>query len=120
MHLGTDSGGITGSWPGWPDLAEFRRSRKISVDEIAALTNIGADYLTAIERGDFDKLPGGVYTTSFIRQYARIIDYPEQDLLAVFHAGLATPTPARIECQDELSPGSSRPRIFRWLSSIVS
>lgn len=115
-----DCGSKSGSWAGWPDLAEFRRSRKISVDQIVELTNIKADYLTAIERGDFDKLPGGVYTTSYIRQYARMIDYPEQDLLAVFNAGMATPTPARIECQDDLSPGSPRPRLFRWLSSIVS
>ena len=115
-----DCGSKIGSWAGWPDLAEFRRSRKISVDQIVAQTNIRADYLTAIERGDFDKLPGGVYTTSYIRQYARIIDYPEQDLLAVFNAGLASPTPARIECRDKLSPESPRPRFVRWLSSIVS
>jgi len=118
--MGMDCGSKIGSWAGWPDLAEFRSSRKISVDQIVAQTNIRADYLTAIERGDFDKLPGGVYTTSYIRQYAQMIDYPEQDLLAVFKAGLASPTSDCIERQDELSPESPRPRFFRWLSSIVS
>ena len=80
----------SGSWVHWPDLAELRRSRKISLDQIATLTKIKTDYLTAIERGDFEKLPGGVYTTSYIRQYARLIDYPERDLLARFSSTMAT------------------------------
>ncbi len=114
-----DHGSISGSWAGWPDLAEFRRSRKISVHQIVALTNIRTDYLTAIERGDFDKLPGGIYTTSYIRQYARIIDYPEQDLLAAYDTKMGAATPARIECQEKSPAGSSCPRFFRWLSSRV-
>jgi hypothetical protein len=117
--LSMDPGGKPGSWAVWPDLAEFRRSRKLTLQQIAARTNIGADYLTAIEQGDLDKLPGGLYATSFIRQYARMIDYPEQDLLAVFHASLAASTPARVEYREESSPGSSLPGFIRWLSSRV-
>lgn len=109
----------SGSWVHWPDLAELRRSRKISVDQIAALTKISTDYLTAIEQGDFEKLPGGVYTTSYIRQYARLIDYPERDLLARFSSTMATSSNTPVEHRDELSPGTSRPHLLRWLSSLV-
>jgi cytoskeletal protein RodZ len=41
--------------------------------------------LEAIERGDFRKLPGGIYNTSYIRQYARAIDYEESILLEFYH-----------------------------------
>jgi cytoskeletal protein RodZ len=108
-----------GPWVGWPDLTELRCSRKISVDQIAALTKIKTDYLTAIEQGDFEKLPGGVYTTSYIRQYARFIDFPEHDLLLRLHLMMATSAPAPNERQDKASPKSSRPRILQWLSSFV-
>lgn len=107
---------MTGLWAGWPDLAELRRSRKISVSHIAALTNIRADYLTAIERGEFDQLPGGIYTTSYIRQYARLIDYPEQDLLAMYSAKMEAPSPIHVACQPDPAPARSRSWFFRWLS----
>ena len=109
----------SGSWASWPDLTELRRSRKISVAQIAALTKIKPDYLTAIEQGEFEKLPGGVYTTSYIRQYARAIDFPEHDLLLRFNSMMGTSSPASIERQEGPSPQSSCPRFFGWLSSQV-
>ena len=53
------------------DLQAHRIARGVSLQQIAQMTMIGARYLEAIERGAFDKLPGGVYTTSYIRKYAR-------------------------------------------------
>jgi cytoskeletal protein RodZ len=110
----------SGSWVTWPDLTELRRSRKISVRQIAALTKINTDYLTAIEQGDFKKLPGGVYTTSYIRQYARSIDFPEHDLLLRFNSLMGTSAPAPVGAQEMTSPPRSCPRFLRWLSSFVS
>jgi cytoskeletal protein RodZ len=66
-------------------LAAIRRNRGISLREIAESTKIGIRSLEAIERGEFTKLPGGIYTTSYIRQYARAIDYDESVILAVYH-----------------------------------
>lgn len=66
-------------------LATIRRNRGISLEEIASATKISVRSLEAIERGDFKKLPGGIYNTSYIRQYARAIDYDECTLLAEYH-----------------------------------
>jgi cytoskeletal protein RodZ len=66
-------------------LATIRRNRGISLRQIAESTKIGIRSLEAIEQGDFRKLPGGIYTTSYIRQYARAIDYDESEILAVYH-----------------------------------
>lgn len=68
-----------------PGLSTIRRNRGISLEQIAASTKIGVRSLEAIERGEFHKLPGGIYSTSYIRQYARAIDYDESALLAVYH-----------------------------------
>lgn len=72
-------------------LATIRRNRGISLQEIAESTKIGVRSLEAIERGDFRKLPGGIYTTSYLRQYARAIDYDEADLLAAYYRALGSP-----------------------------
>ncbi|HUP02712.1 MAG TPA: helix-turn-helix domain-containing protein [Bryobacteraceae bacterium] len=65
-------------------LAAIRRNRGISLRQIAESTKIGIRALEAIEQGEFRKLPGGIYTTSYIRQYARAIDYDESVILAVY------------------------------------
>ena len=77
-------------------LATIRRNRGISLEQIANSTKISVRALEAIERGDFQKLPGGIYSTSYIRQYARAIDYDEMAILAVYHArtGSAEPSDA--------------------------
>ena len=66
-------------------LATIRRNRGISLEQIADSTKISVRSLEAIERGEFRKLPGGIYNTSYIRQYARAIDYDESAILAVYH-----------------------------------
>jgi cytoskeletal protein RodZ len=66
-------------------LATIRRNRGISLEQIAESTKISVRSLEAIERGEFRKLPGGIYNTSYIRQYARAIDYDESAILAVYH-----------------------------------
>jgi len=67
------------------ELATIRRNRGISLEQIAEATKIGIRALEAIESGDFRKLPGGIYSTSYIRQYARAIDYDEVALLAFYY-----------------------------------
>ena len=70
-------------------LANIRKNRGISLEQIAATTKISVRSLEAIERGDFRKLPGGIYNTSYIRQYARAIDYDESNLLAFYSRSMA-------------------------------
>jgi len=65
-------------------LATIRRNRGISLEQIAESTKINIRSLRAIEGGDFKKLPGGIYTTSYIRQYAQAIDFDEAELLALY------------------------------------
>ena len=66
-------------------LSTIRQNRGISLQQIADSTKISIRSLEAIEQGDFKKLPGGIYNTSYIKQYARAIDYDEGEILAVYH-----------------------------------
>lgn len=65
-------------------LATIRRNRGITLEQIADATKIGVRLLTAIEQEEFRKLPGGIYDTSYIRQYARAIDYDASAILAAY------------------------------------
>jgi cytoskeleton protein RodZ len=66
-------------------ILKIRRLQKgISLEAIAASTKLSIRVLEAIECGDFKKLPGGIYNTSYIKQYARAIDFSEVDLLTFY------------------------------------
>jgi len=65
-------------------LAAIRKNRGITLEQISNITKIGIRLLQAIESCDFGKLPGGIYDTNYIRQYARVIDFDESEILAVY------------------------------------
>ena len=73
-------------------LSTIRENRGISLEQISESTKISIRSLKAIECGEFKKLPGGIYNTNYIRQYARAIEFDECELLAYYYSwmGLVT------------------------------
>jgi cytoskeletal protein RodZ len=90
-------------------LATIRRNRGVSLEEIAQATKISVRSLDAIERGDFRKLPGGIYNTSYIRQYARAIDYDESILLEFYQRQMAGEAPRSTAQNGKGNFGGFRP-----------
>jgi cytoskeletal protein RodZ len=66
------------------DLSRFRRQAGVSLEQIADRTKISLRFLRAIEAEEFEKLPGGIFSTSYLRQYAAEIGYDEAGLLTHF------------------------------------
>ncbi len=62
-------------------LRSIREQAGVSLIEISEATNIRVSLLEAIEEGRLDQLPGGLYTSSYIRQYARMIGLDEDEAL---------------------------------------
>lgn len=77
------------------DLCSIRRNRGIELGQIVRDTKIALHYLKAIEALEFEKLPGGVYGISYIRQYAHAIGYDPSGLLSLYHSRIPPepPTP---------------------------
>jgi len=71
------------------DLMEVRKARGLSLVQIASATKINQRYLEAIERGAFQELPGGVYTVSYIQQYARAVGDVDNALLNYYRSVFA-------------------------------
>src|SRR5437899_738942 len=62
-------------------LRRERLRRGLDLDKVAAETKIGRHQLEAIEANQFDRLPGGVFARSFIRQYARMLELDDEEIL---------------------------------------
>ena len=63
-------------------LRRERLRRGLQLEQVAAQTKIGLHLLEAMEADQFDRLPGGVFTRSFVRQYARTLGVDEEELVA--------------------------------------
>jgi len=55
--------------------------RGVTLEEISAATRISIRFLEAIESEELSKLPGGIFTRSFVRTYARFLGLDEERVL---------------------------------------
>src|SRR5260370_41862624 len=81
------------------NLASVRERKGVALEEVAESTRIAVRFLQAIEAEEFTELPGGVYNTSYIRQYARAIGYSETALLDQYYAHSLAQLMPMIEAQ---------------------
>lgn len=68
------------------DLRNSRQRKGISLEQIAEQTKISIRFLRAIEAEDFHELPGGIFATSYMKQYAAAIGIDDTLLLSHYRA----------------------------------
>src|SRR5215469_7240526 len=66
------------------ELKSRREERGKTLFAISESTRIGTRFLKAIEENRFSVLPGGIFTRSFIRAYAREVGMDEVEAIARF------------------------------------
>src|SRR5215469_2040962 len=91
------------------NLEHQRKLAGVTLDEIAANTKISLRFIKAIEAGEYEKLPGGIFTTSYLRQYAAAIGFDEATLLEHCERKM-NPQPAVAERPEQ----EHRNRLDRW------
>lgn len=111
-------------------LRRERMRRNLELDRISKDLKISSRLLEAMEADRFDKLPGGVFTRSFVRQYARYLGLDEQEIVASLQRMLEPPPvqPEVPEAKPRAATHSALPRVknllperdsnFPWSSSL--
>ncbi|MFY9609277.1 MAG: helix-turn-helix domain-containing protein [Blastocatellia bacterium] len=122
---------------------ELRRKREehaITLAEISESTRIGTRFLKAIETDNFSTLPGGIFTRSFIRAYAKQVGMNEDEAIALYQqqvtgttdephdevssqtlkASKPAPLPAKQSTPTEFQPRRFEPVTFRKASARTS
>ena len=66
------------------ELRRARLAKKISLLEASKQLKMNIVYLEALERGDFESLPTGVYRHNFLREYAIFLGLSSSDLINLF------------------------------------
>ena len=97
-NVNTDFGSI---------LAETRKSKNFTVEQINQQLKISVQTIVAIETSDIAALPEPTFTQGYIRTYAKFLEIPEDKVLALYN--LAVPheqyseLKARVTITDEAS-----------------
>ncbi|MDD4271272.1 MAG: helix-turn-helix domain-containing protein [Patescibacteria group bacterium] len=76
-------------------LRSRRQEKKLKLSQIAKKLNINEKYLIALEKGEYEKLPHGVYGKNFLREYALFLGLDYKKLAADFEAEINVLEPKR-------------------------
>ena len=68
-----------------------REMRGITLEAISEKTKITTRTLKALEKDEFDKLPGGIFNKGFVRSYAQFLGMNEEKVLNEFIAAAGDP-----------------------------
>ncbi|PIT95472.1 hypothetical protein CO116_01450 [Candidatus Falkowbacteria bacterium CG_4_9_14_3_um_filter_38_19] len=69
-------------------LRRARQDKKIKLKQVAKKLNINEKYLASLEKGEYDKLPRGVYGKNFLREYANWLGLDYQELAKAYNGEL--------------------------------
>jgi len=67
-----------------PRLRRERERRGISLETLAARTNVSIELWVGLESNDFSKWPGGLFARAFVRDYARVVGLDSDELIDDF------------------------------------
>jgi cytoskeleton protein RodZ len=116
-------------------LRRTRLKRNLQLEEISNELKISTRILQAIENDQYDKLPGGVFARSFVRQYARMLGLDEDEIAGRMEQAMGSEeeiqqfperskpggvAPIQVPKVDEWETvGDKRFRWSGWLSAVV-
>ncbi|MBU0722050.1 helix-turn-helix domain-containing protein [Patescibacteria group bacterium] len=76
-------------------LRSARQAKKLKLCQIAKRLNINEKYLIALEKGEYEKLPHGVYEKNFLREYALFLSLDYKKLVLDYEAEINILEPKR-------------------------
>lgn len=89
-------------------LEQIRLRNGVSLEAIAEYTKISIRFLRAVETGEFEELPGGVFDTNFIRQYAEAIGYDSEPILNEYFSRQQSRAKEQVEAEAKIVEARGR------------
>lgn len=106
-------------------LKEAREANNFSLDDVQQTTKIQKRYLQAIEKGNFDVMPGAFYVRAFIKEYAIAVGLDPDELIEEHNAELPATSDesstdyTRVQRSKKDTSSTKRPAIFSLLPTIM-
>ena len=81
-------------------LREAREEKGLTIDQLQERTKIRKKYLVAIEKDNYDPIPGNVYVKAFIKGYAEEVDLDGSKLVQEYQRWIEEQENERIENEE--------------------
>src|SRR5690606_21273808 len=65
-------------------LQTERKRQNLSEQDVAARLHLSMTYLKALESDDYERLPQAAFVKGYVRNYARLLGLPPEDLVRDF------------------------------------
>src|ERR1035437_4524102 len=65
-------------------LQQARLEKGLTLEDVSKNTKIKTEFLAFIEEGEYKKLPSVSYAHGFVRNYAKFLNLPEEEIMAIF------------------------------------
>src|SRR5699024_44831 len=93
-------------------------------DDIQKMTKIQTRYLDAIEKEQFNVMPGSFYVRAFIKEYANCLDLNPEELMEEYKNDLPfdheeISAYSRVQSSKKNKPSIKTPAIFSFLPSVI-
>ena len=97
-------------------LREERERRNASIEDIAEKTKIALHFLQALEKDEFDELPGRAFGKFYIRAYAEVLDFDPEPLIVEYDKEQASEggSPGQAPPPEPARPRRVEAEIARW------
>ncbi len=98
-------------------LQRLRTEKNISVAEMATKMYLQPNVILALEQDDHENLPGSLYVRGYLQLYAKILNVPADQILAMHKQGTAEPPKQAAETLAPLKPETKQPG--HWTHIII-
>ena len=65
-------------------LADARKSKGLSLEDVSARLKITVPYLKALEDCEYDQLPGTAFVRGYLRSYAKLVEVDDKHILSLY------------------------------------
>jgi transcriptional regulator with XRE-family HTH domain len=93
-----------------------RELKKVEILEVSSKLQISPKYINALESGEFDKLPSGIYGKNFLKKYAVFLNIDYRPLFEVYDE---IQNGKRESVEDPFSRKKPRPFYFLIIPKII-
>jgi cytoskeleton protein RodZ len=98
-------------------LKRAREMAKLSIQVVARQLYLSENVITALEKDQYEKLPGLTFAKGYLRAYAKLLNISPDDVIQAFHElGLSEEPSAQFQVPLFKTQSNSLDRYIRWMT----
>lgn len=100
-------------------VRDAREARRWTIEYVAGQLRLPARIIAGLEKDDYQGLPPATFIRGYLRNYARLLDLPEQEVMDAYHQVQGREEESGVAYARIATQVTSRDRRVRWVTYLV-